>query len=281
MFGATVLLLPVLTMTSPPPSEPSSVARLATLLEQHVCTMGPHDPIADPGFLPGLHLHLRVLPPPARRRAVAYLGQHRVAGFADTLVDSLSSTELQAQVEVAHVLPLLPDQPRPDAIVRAAAAVADPTVRAIVVHALRRTSHPAEALAALRTLRPRERDRTCALAMDLLGAWLGGAAEADVAAKQLGSLDVEEVRSVMVSVDALAPAPQLAPLFLPWLDDKRVVGMLSHRNTVPYLVRDFGAQAIHRLGVVLDPPIPHVDHADAALVARFKKALATAERKPR
>lgn len=250
--------------------------RLIAALEQHACIAQSHPGITEPAFLPALKQHLFALPLSARGQAITYLGEHHVPGFASLLLQQFPKADLNDRINIVHVLSDLPDLP-PAAELLAGLPIApvsdNPTFRRYFYRALLKSTDAPAALAALRKVRPQEKDKLASVTADLVAVKLGGDSERAVVMKTLGELSVEEVRQ-MDDVYAIGKAPALAPLFKSWLDDKRDVGTFSHRETRNFKVRDLGLWAIQCLGVVVPgAPADHMTHADDAMIASAKKAV--------
>lgn len=275
MFIPLLALLVLADGAAPsPPSAPALTKdEVARLLLAHACSVNPHEAINQPGFLAGLATHVWSLDEEAA--AIGYLGAHHIPSFAPMLLTGLEKRDVNAQFQVAHVIGLLPDLPPPD-VVLGAGLLLDPGVRPWFYRAVQRTPDTAVALSALRDARAKETNPRALLTLNLVAAKLGGEQEAKALKKSLAGLAIDDVNNVIDDVYALAPAPHLAPLLRPWLNDKRPVGTMSHRQTRPYLVRDHAVWLVHVLGVPLHPPLTHIEFADAALIARTRRALDSA-----
>lgn len=266
-----IALLVLVESAAPSPAPPALTKdEVARLLLNHACSVNPHEAINRPGFLAGLAVHLWSLDEEAG--AIAYLGAHRIPSFAPMLLADLEKRDVNARFQVAHVIGLLPDLPPPDVVLRAGLLL-DPGVRPYFYRAVQRTPDKAVGLSALRDARAKETNPRALLTLDLVAAKLGGEQEAKALKKSLAGLTIDDVNNVIDDVYALAPAPHLAPLLRPWLSDKRPLGTMSHRQTRPYLVRDHAVWLVHILGVPLNPPLTHIEFADAALIARTRRAL--------
>jgi hypothetical protein len=202
------------------------------------------------------------------------------ATVGDALVPTLrqlATLELDAQIEIVHSLSTTPTLPAASELMSAAAQLEggeNGALRRHVYRALLRLPDADASIAALRARRPAEHDRMAGLTADLVAAYLGGAHERARVRRDLASIDLEDVPSVMEDVYAVAKAPSLAPLFGAWLDDQRIAGVTSHRRPVSLRVSDHGVWAIIALGVDVEGAPASLVTADDRLREAARRAIA-------